>query len=122
MDERPTPSRCRILWQSLLAVFIILAVAVVLTSRTLAGREEMICEGMTQAEVEAILGPPSDISTFNYGRDVKALTWREDPVTVLVCFDGTGVQGVIGQQVGYTGKPNLWWRIRRHLEKLLPAV
>lgn len=111
-----------ILWRLGLGAGVVLVVILAFSSRTLAGREELIHEGMSQAQVEAILGPPCEVSRFNYGRDVKVLYWREEPVTVMILFDGPGVTGVLGQTVGYSHTPNLWWRLRHRLEHLLPRI
>src|SRR5271154_4934542 len=112
----------RVLWQASLAALGVSAFLFIITSRTLAGRDEFVDEGMTQARVESLLGPPTETTRFNYGREVKQLTWREEPVTVTIMFDGTGVTGVICQRVDYAHPPSFWWRLRHRIEAFLPPV
>ncbi len=92
-----------------------------------------IKQGMTLAEVEAILGPPGDYTTgpvsgssglvVDYSElapptviDIKA--WADDYGSIALCFDGDG-RATGGMEFGpHTRAPrgpfdNLRWRIKR---------
>lgn len=122
MSSVPNVLAKRTLWRAALAVPLCAAAFGAISSRTLAGKQEMVSDGMSRAQVEALLGPPNESRALHSGRDIQVLTWHEEPVTVMLVFDGMGVGGVMGRQIVYAETPTFWWKVRHSVEAYLPVL
>jgi hypothetical protein len=91
---------------------------------------DRIKHGMSQAEVEAILGgPPGDFTTGAVIHDpgiavlsgplVRVEAWTGNEGQILVCFDQQGAVWISSYQTGTT-PPSLADRVRTRLRRLWP--
>jgi hypothetical protein len=134
--------RRRTLLVALAGLIVLVAVGVVVWPRSSSPitqeNYDRIRDGMSRAEVEAILGPPCDYSTgplvwanrplavypfapvtpIGYGDNrVETLHWRGDRQLIIVSFDPSGRVYALGMpdvaRVNQTAFENVVWRAKR---------
>jgi hypothetical protein len=121
----------RLLWCLAAGAFLLAAGAVlwvvvrVLPDRITPENYDRIAEGMTQGEVEAILGRPADLDNLWAAKPLpKSSIWAGEQWTIMVEFDASGrvlaracEEGGEGELRELFGLPELtfWQKLRRSL-------